>query len=97
MYNGHPVRITVLESDCIKANVGLGQLSLSAELLLDRHNEMRAITKLFLKIQLTLLDYQSSRTDVVPLKTCHQFKLLRGAKRKRKNEKKNLQLENAVV
>lgn len=57
MYSGHPVsgslQVSVLDSDSVKANIR--QLSLSAE---DGCNEMRAITKLFLKIQLTLLNCQ---------------------------------------
>lgn len=83
MYSGHPVsgslQVSVLDSDCVKANVSLRQLSFSAE---DGCNEMRAITKLFLKIQLTLLNCQSSRIDAVLLQKCYQFKLLQGKKKK---------------
>lgn len=45
-------------------------------------SETRAITRLLLTIQLVLTSWHYCRTDVLPLKACHQCKLLRGKKRK---------------
>lgn len=58
----------------VKPNIGLRQISLSAE---DRCNRIRVITKVFVKSDPILLNCQSTRIgDAVRLKKFHQFKLL---------------------